>query len=317
MHCGKEIKEKVKFCPFCGGEQKEVVIAEEPIIMEESIEEVVSSNETSQPIDEPVIEEVAYEQPVYEQPIQEEQQFTNQQQENPQQQQQQTGQQQSTPIISINQESMNQFTDKSKNYLSYLNKNIKNPVLRGTNNSGIFGVITFLLVNGFLALSISYALGKLSHYGSKLEMFLPVLLVLLAGQFISVLTVYLLSTKIFKNQSSLVDAFEHMYAPISGGVYITLAMLLLAIISQRGISVLFILLFLLMIFIINISYIANLWSIDSSNSGRNKFYWTIGLLIAAGIVHFVVNILLADMVGASIMSIISDVADGLLDNMFY
>ena len=296
MHCGKEIKEKVKFCPFCGGEQKEVVLTEEPV------EEAVNSNETVQIIDEPVIQE-----PVYEQPIQEEQQATSQQQT-----QQQTSQQQSAPIISINQESMNQFTDKSKNYLSYLNKNIKNPILRGANKSGIFGVITFLLTNAFLALAISYGLGKLSHYGSKLEMFLPVLLVLLVGQFINVLTVHLLSAKIFKNPSSLIDSFEHMYAPISGGVYITVAMLLLAIISQRGISVLFILLFLLMLFIINITYIANLWAIDSSNSVRNKFYWTIGLLIVAGIIHLVVNILLADIVGSSLMSIISDVADGLM-----
>ena len=239
MHCGKEIKEKVKFCPFCGGEQKEVEVTSEPIIVEPIIEEVVEevtntteSHETIQTVEEPIVEEPVYEQPI--QPEQPQQQYQEQASHQQQNQQQQNGQQQGTPIITINQESVNQFTDKSKNYLSYLNKNVLRPILKGKNNTGIFGIITFLLINTFLALSISYALGKVSQYGSKLEMFLPTLLVLLVGQFISVLTVYLLSTKIFKGQSSLTDTFEHMYAPISGGVYITLAMLLLAIISKNG-----------------------------------------------------------------------------------
>ncbi|MFW8051901.1 zinc ribbon domain-containing protein [Vagococcus fluvialis] len=316
MHCGKEIKEKVKFCPFCGGEQKEVEVTSEPIIVEPIIEEVVEevtntteSHETIQTVEEPIVEEPVYEQPI--QPEQPQQQYQEQASHQQQNQQQQNGQQQGTPIITINQESVNQFTDKSKNYLSYLNKNVLRPILKGKNENGIFGLVTFLLINTILAFSISFALGKISYQNGKLTLFLPVLLILLVGQAINVLTVHVLSTKIFKMPSSLTDAFEHMYAPISSGVYITLAMLVLAIISPNGISVMFTLLFILVLFLINISYIANLWTIDNSNSVRNKFYWTIGFLIVASIIQFIVNILLTDIVGASIFSVITDVLEGL------
>lgn len=288
MHCGKEIKEKVKFCPFCGGEQKEVEIIIEEV---ESFEQVNSTNPEPTPIEEEPIQN--WEQPKA-QPIEEE----------PQQQSQQYNQQteaQPTPLISINPDSVNQLADKSRNYLSYINNNIKNPTLNAQNNSGYFGLFTYFLINLILGISLSHGLGKAIHYENfKFEMFLPILILLLLPQFFNVLATYFLTTQIFNKKISLLDQFEQIYAPISITVYIGLAMFVLTFISTYGFSNIFAILLALSLFLINASYVANTWRAETFKPNRNRFYWTIGFMILSFIITIIAFTLLNDILDEKI-----------------
>lgn len=129
------------------------------------------------------------------------------------------------PRITIDQESINKLADKGKNYFTYINNNVRNPILGASNQSGYFALVTYLLLNALIALSISHALGKSLFSSFSLELFLPLLLLFLVGQLINVVTVYLLANKIFKVSLNLVDTFERIYAPISLAVYVAVIML--------------------------------------------------------------------------------------------
>lgn len=222
-----------------------------------------------------------------------------------------------TSRITIDQESINQLADKGKNYFAYINKNIRNPILGASNQNGYFGVVTYVLLNVLIALSISHALGKNFSSTFSLELFLPLLLLFLVGQFVNVVAVYLLSNKIFKVRLNLVDTFERIYGPISLAIYGAIIMLALSFISTYGFSMLFVLFLVLIFFLISVSFVANLWRTENLSPNKNRFYWTIGALILAGIAHLIVNLLLSDMIGASIAHLFEEIIDSIFSSMFY
>ena len=269
-NCGKEIKDQVKFCNFCGKEQ---------------VIEKVITNENIRQTDDSI----------------------NQQQDTQTNQQQQNYQQPNTAPI-LNQEKVTQLTNRSKNYFSYINKNIKNPIIGKDNKDGYFGLISYALICIFSGLAISHAIGKLMSLTGFSEtafpMFLQITLLLLCSQVVNVLTVYLLSAKIFHTKMSFVDTFETMYAPISLAVYISFLALILSFISTIGIGLLFFICLIITFFFTSISYVANLWSAQNYTQKRNKFYWTIGAIIIGGILQFLVSIILSDILGTSMMDII-------------
>ncbi|MFY8329663.1 zinc-ribbon domain-containing protein [Vagococcus carniphilus] len=317
INCGKEIKDKVKFCPFCGAEQKEVTIVTEPVVEKVVNEEV--NNEKEQPIVETKApsEEVA--QP--EQPVEQPSQPTINQENQQSSQQQQPNNEQQAPLISINHGSVNQLTDNSKNYFSYLNKNIAKPNIGGQNTNGYFGLVSYVLISLFSSLAISHSIGKAVRFGtmgyadSSFPLLIQLFLLILVTQLISVTTVYVLSAKIFREEISFLDSFDRVYAPISLAVYTSLFAFVLSFVSTIGLSFLFVVVLLFTYFLTNASFVANLW-VSQNQTQRNKFYWTIGVIIVSFIVQIIVGIMLGDIIGTSIAEIISNVTDSFTPRMF-
>lgn len=350
INCGKEIKDKVKFCPFCGAEQKEIKTVIEPVEQKEVSEEIIITPEEMTEVIEPVAEnteemivEESVEQPQPEpvQPIEPTQQTTQEQQANYYQQpnnhyqgnsnQQQNNHYQGNPNQQqqgsfINQEKMNQLTDNSKNYFSYLNKNMAKPNIGGRNTNNYFGVVSYVLIALFSSLAISHSIGKAVSFGtrgladSSFPMFLQLFLLLLVTQLISVTTVFVLSGKIFHEETSFLDSFDRVYAPISLAVYTSLLAFVLSFISAIGFSFLFVIALLLTYFLTSISFVANLW-VSVNHTQKNKFYWTIGVIIVSFIVQVIVGFMLGDIIGTSIMDIFSNITgnitDSLTPRMFY
>lgn len=305
MHCGKEIKETVKFCPFCGGEQKEI-----STISEENVATISHVDSTVERMGEIISEPVKEEQTSFT-----EYSNTESQQHDTTQQAQRPNE---TPLISINQESVNQLADKSKNYLSYLNQNVKSPTLGGVNNFGAFGLISYFVINTLLSLGLSHALGKsITGLNFQFKLFLPLLLLILVAQLVNVLAVFLLGNKIFKVNINLMDTFDRIYAPTSIGVYTAVVMFFLTFVSRFGFSFIFTIFLTFTFFLINISYIANIWTLDSFATNKNKFYWTIGMMILAFVVQIIANFLLGDIVGGSLIGLIEDIANSITSNMFF
>ena len=282
----------MKFCPFCGGEQKEITISKEIIEMNE--------------------ETVTPEEIIIEEPIAHTQENVN---EAPH-----TEQVQQTPLVSINQDAVNQLTNNSKNYLTYLNKNIAKPNLGGSNKNGYFGLISFGLVSLFSSLAISHSMGKAVNVGTQnitnlsFPMFLQLLLLLLATQFVNVLTVYVLKTKLFPGEGTILDSFDNVYAPISLTVYTSLLALVLSFISTIGFSLLFSIVLMITFILGNISYIANLWVTETLNSNKNKFYWTVGTIFVAFIVQFLVTLMMADIIGTGMLDVFSNITHSFTPN---
>lgn len=336
INCGKEIKEKVKFCPFCGAEQKEVTTVIEPveqqIVQEEVVTEILEENQpVVEPVIEPVVEAVVEPAVTPHEPVQQSQptqQVTQEQQPNYQQQQnnQYQGnnnqQQQQAPFININQETVNQLTDNSKNYFSYLNKNLAKPMIGGRNTNEYFGLVSYVLVSLFSSLAISHSIGKASKFvtrgiaDSSFPMFLQLFLLILVTQLISVATVYVLSGKLFKEETSFLDSFDRVYAPISLAVYTSFVGFILSFISTIGVSFLFVIVLLLTYFLTSISFVANLW-VSVNHTTKNKFYWTIGVIIVSFIVQLIVGMMMGDIVGTSILDILSNITDSFSPSMFY
>ena len=328
INCGKEIKDKVKFCPFCGAEQKEVSTVTEPVVEKVVNEEV--NDEKKQPVVEtkvPSEEVVQSEQPVEEpnQPIKEQPKQPSQptmNQENQQKyQQQQSNNQQQAPLISINHGSVNQLTDNSKNYFSYLNKNIAKPNIGGQNTNGYFGLVSYVLISLFSSLAISHSIGKAVRFGtmgyadSKFPLLIQLFLLILVTQLINVTTVYVLSGKIFREEISFLDSFDRVYAPISLAIYTSLFAFVLSFVSTIGLSFLFVVVLLFTYFLTSVSFIANLW-VSQNQTQRNKFYWTIGVIVVSFIVQIIVGLMLGDIIGTSIAEIISNVTDSFTPSMF-
>lgn len=317
INCGKEIKDKVKFCPFCGAEQKEVSTVTEPVVEKVVNEEV--NNEKEQPIVETKVpsEEVA--QP--EQPVEQPSQPTMNQENQQSSQQQQPNNEQQAPLISINHGSVNQLTDNSKNYFSFLNKNIAKPNIGGQNTNGYFGLVSYVLISLFSSLAISHSIGKAVRFGtmgyadSSFPLLIQLFLLILVTQLISVTTVYVLSAKIFREEISFLDSFDRVYAPISLAVYTSLFAFVLSFVSTIGLSFLFVVVLLFTYFLTNASFVANLW-VSQNQTKRNKFYWTIGVIIVSFIVQIIVGIMLGDIIGTSIAEIISNVTDSFTPRMF-
>ncbi|MFW7431354.1 zinc-ribbon domain-containing protein [Vagococcus carniphilus] len=317
INCGKEIKDKVKFCPFCGAEQKEVSTVTEPVVEKVVNEEV--NDEKEQPIVETKVtsEEVA--QP--EQPVEQPSQPTMNQENQQSSQQQQPNNEQQAPLISINHGSVNQLTDNSKNYFSFLNKNIAKPNIGGQNTNGYFGLVSYVLISLFSSLAISHSIGKAVRFGtmgyadSSFPLLIQLFLLILVTQLISVTTVYVLSAKIFREEISFLDSFDRVYAPISLAVYTSLFAFVLSFVSTIGLSFLFVVVLLFTYFLTNASFVANLW-VSQNQTQRNKFYWTIGVIIVSFIVQIIVGIMLGDIIGTSIAEIISNVTDSFTPRMF-
>lgn len=295
-NCGKEIKDHVKFCNFCGQEQQgnvteivtETVVShdEKPSIQGEGIHHTNQSNQH--------------------------QQF-HQETQNNQQQPYNQG-----PII--NQQAVNQLTNRSKNYFSYINKNIKQPIIGKSNQDGYFGLINYVLICVFTGLAISHAIGKVigitGYSESSFPMFLQITLLLLCSQLVNVVTVYLLSGKIFNNNMSFMDTFDRMYAPIGLAIYVSFAALLLSFISAIGIGLLFFICLILTFFLTSVTYVANLWVTNNQSSKRNTFYWTMGAIIFGGLLQLLVSIVLSDILGTSMMNIIQQMIDSSVSKFF-
>lgn len=317
INCGKEIKDKVKFCPFCGAEQKEVSTVTEPVVEKVVNEEV--NDEKEQPIVETKVPSEEVVQP--EQPVEQPSQPTMNQENQQSSQQQQPSNEQQAPLISINHGSVNQLTDNSKNYFSYLNKNIAKPNIGGQNTNGYFGLVSYVLISLFSSLAISHSIGKAVRFGtmgyadSSFPLLIQLFLLILVTQLISVTTVYVLSAKIFREEISFLDSFDRVYAPISLAVYTSLFAFVLSFVSTIGLSFLFVVVLLFTYFLTNASFVANLW-VSQNQTQRNKFYWTIGVIIVSFIVQIIVGIMLGDIIGTSIAEIISNVTDSFTPRMF-
>ena len=317
INCGKEIKDKVKFCPFCGAEQKEVTTVTEPVVEKVVNEEV--NDEKEQPIVETKVPSEEVVQP--EQPVEQPSQPTMNQENQQSSQQQQPSNEQQAPLISINHGSVNQLTDNSKNYFSYLNKNIAKPNIGGQNTNGYFGLVSYVLISLFSSLAISHSIGKAVRFGtmgyadSSFPLLIQLFLLILVTQLISVTTVYVLSAKIFREEISFLDSFDRVYAPISLAVYTSLFAFVLSFVSTIGLSFLFVVVLLFTYFLTNASFVANLW-VSQNQTQRNKFYWTIGVIIVSFIVQIIVGLMLGDIIGTSIAEIISNVTDSFTPSMF-
>lgn len=287
MHCGKKVKETVKFCPFCGEELRD---------MEVKIETIEQSNEDSR----------SNEKNQNDSGISNTEAGKN------------VDAHSNSSLININSESVNQFRDSSKNYLMYLNSNIKQPKLDKFNSDNSFGLISFFVINILLSLGLSNALGK-SFTGSNFQfrMFLPLLLLMLVGQIINVGAVYILGNKIFKNSFNFLDVFEKIYSPVSLVVYIGASMFFLTLVSDYGFSVLFGLGLIVSLFMINISYIANIWVLKNHSMKKNKFYWSIFIILLAIIGQIVSSILLKDIVGGSLTDLFGEFLDSMTSNFFF
>lgn len=294
-NCGKEIKDHVRFCNFCGQEQNHTITG--------SIEETVVSHD-----DMSEIHGESYSN-------------TNKQKNSTDQfQQTSNSQQQYTKEPIINQQAVNQLSRRSKNYFSYVNKNIKKPIIGKVNQDGYFGLISYILICVFTGLAISHAIGKvigLTGYSeSSFPMFLQITLLLLCSQLVNVFTVYLLSGKIFNNKLSFMDTFDRMYAPIGLAIYVSLAALILSFVSTIGIGLLFFICLIFTFFLTGVTYVANLWVTTNQTHKRNTFYWTIGAIILGGLLQLLVSIVLSDILGTSMMSVIQQMIDSSVGKFF-
>ncbi len=318
INCGKEVKEKVKFCPFCGAEQKELKKTDE-LVEEVKVEEINSLEEAKNVSVQSDVDPKEY--------IIEEDTSTiyNEQPKNDNQEQvspHQTSNNQQAPLISINQGTVNQLTDNSKNYFSYINKNIAKPDIGGRNKNEYFGLVSYVLISLFSSLAISHSIGKAMTFGtrgysdSSFPMFLQLFLLLLVTQLVSVTTVYVLSGKIFHEEIKFLDSFDRIYAPVSITVYTSLLAFVLSFISTVGFSFLLVLSLLITYTFSSFSFIANLW-VSQNNTQRNRFYWTVGVIIVSSIVQIIVSFMLGDIIGASIIEIISDIADSFASSLFF
>jgi len=319
INCGKEIKDKVKFCPFCGKEQKEVTIDNGITESKKIHEETITSNgEDNNLVEEVFIEEDLEKSeesskisPKQIQPAESNNENTHtSERSNPE------------PKYFINPDKVGQLTDNSKNYFSYLNENIKRPNIGGSNTNNYFGLVNYIIISLFSSLAISHSIAKVIRFGtggianSNFPMFLQLCLLILVTQLINVVTVYVLSNKVFRNRNSFLDSFDLVYAPVSLAVYGSLLAFILSFISTLGFSFVFMLVLLLTYFLTSISFVANLW-VSINNTEKNKFYWTIGVIIVSLIIQMLVGIMLSDIIGTSILEIISEITNSFTPNMFY
>lgn len=284
INCGKELKEKVKFCTTCGTQQ--------PELKEEKTEEINAGNQHDAIIQD-VVAETSVETPISE-PIQPEPEpiaepvYTEPTPEYVAPQQVMTNQ------------TVQQFTKESKNYFSYLNTAIKQPKIGMSESHHMFGLISFVLIAVLNSLAISHALNSIYFFAlyttaSTFPLLLPILLWVLVAQFISVLLVYGLTAKVYQSPTSLLESFNKVYSPASMGVYISVVTFIYSFLLTDSVKIFFILLA-IPFFLVNASFVGNLWVAKDATNSKNRFYYTLAVLVISLIVQYVVSRIFMDVI---------------------
>lgn len=300
--CGKEIKEDAKFCPFCGAKQLGQTDQEE-VSKTTNLDSNTGSQEAmtdEQPQIKTIRNETVQEsqtESVAPQPSVESNQESLGNQPSATQPDQTTNTGFSAEQLK-NNETVQQLSKNGKNYLNYLNKNIRKPKI-GQNEAGLFGLINFILITLFSGLAISHAWSPLLQYGTSNASAFPyaIQLILWIGLslFTSVLVIFVVSTQVYKRAMTFLEAFEWVFAPNSLSVYVSLFAFFMSFLV-KGDSQIFYLFFMVPFVLTNISYMGSLWELPTKENQKNKFYITVLSVVVGAIIIFVVSRIFGGMI---------------------
>lgn len=267
--CSEEIKQEAKFCPFCGGEQIEVI----------------PENKQTSNFEQQVINNQIYQKPLEEAP--------------------QTFEKIHSSLNEQlkNNEKIQQITAESKNYFGWLNENIIRPKSALSTNNPLFGFVNYILISLFFSLTFSHNIVRpaYSYVEDKIfplffEVFFATALMLIIG----VSIVYLTADKVYKNKTSVLQSFDKVFAPASLAVYISLgAFIFMKLMSS--VSLLSILLMLSPFLLVNLSVSINIFFTPDKTEQKNRYYTTLLILFIYFILSMVVIFILGDILASTLI----------------
>lgn len=216
------------------------------------------------------------------------------------------------------QEKVGQFSKESKNYFGFLVSAVKNPDLKKVSGIAYFGLVSFLIVTLFLALAISRSLVSmgLSVDGKAFPMIMELFLWIALSAFVKVAIVFGYNRFIAKQEVTLLNAFEKVFSPISVTVFASLAAFVLSFaitgLTNDFIFKIFFFLVIAIFFLIDFSYLGNLWVTDLNQTNKNKVY----MVLLALVVGMLLQYLLARIFGQVFANQLATMIERMVTNTF-
>lgn len=197
-----------------------------------------------------------------------------------------------------NNQTLENITVHSKNYFAYLNKNVIFPQLIQVKKFSFFGIINYIMITIFSALTVSHTIGTVANplfsivseikssfnygyedlnYFSRAFPFLFKLLALFSLLYFSfVVILYLFTLLLCYEKPRFVTIFNELFDPISVGVYSSVVIFILTFIVSST-SPIIILGMWIPLFLLSVAFVGLLWK--KSIKIKQHFYVVVGTII--------------------------------------
>lgn len=187
---------------------------------------------------------------------------------------------------------------RSKQYVSYLFQNTKNPDLEQATSVGYFGFINFLIVTIISGLTISHILALPINYILHKSLLFPLaaefILWAMLASLINLLLVYFIGNKLYQSKITIGQTFNRIYGPVSVVVYFSLISI---VITLAGMNMLgSFLLFVVANVMIHLAFLMTLIQLEKKRKGFNKYYITILAIIISLLINFLLLRIFANII---------------------